>query len=331
MQEELLKYMNGPNMEEPEKFLKGLPPKTLGRVRALQGLEEDHSEMRVQFEAELHKLKVKYAELYKPLYDARKQMVIGKYEVTPEQMKEGKEYMEAKMIDSEDEDEDDDPPPVDIEMKVTEKVKEGVPEFWLTSLENHPLMKEMVEECDRPILAKLTDLVLEEDDGGFRLIFHFAENDYFTNETLIKTYHTEIDNGDYEVTDILGDEIEWKEGKNVTVKIEKKKQKSGKTIRMVTKTKKQDSFFTFFDSSNEMSDEDETEKKMEEFHIGCAIKDTLIPHAVEWYCNELYETDDEEEEEEEDFEDDDDEEEDAAPKKKGKGKKSEQNPECKQQ
>lgn len=43
-------------------------------------------------------------------------------------------------------------------------------------------------------------------------------------------------------------EIEWNEGKNVTKKVIKKKQKKGSGAgRFITKTVKADSFFNFFD------------------------------------------------------------------------------------
>lgn len=47
---------------------------------------------------------------------------------------------------------------------------------------------------------------------------------------------------------IYSTEIDWKDGKNVTKKVIKKKQKKGNGAgRFITKTVKADSFFNFFD------------------------------------------------------------------------------------
>lgn len=57
------------------------------------------------------------------------------------------------------------------------------------------------------------------------LKFHFDANDYFTNTIITKEFELDGD----EITKSFGDKIEWKEGKNVTVKIVKKKNKNKKT------------------------------------------------------------------------------------------------------
>ena len=52
---------------------------------------------------------------------------------------------------------------------------------------------------------------------GFRLLFDFAENKSFTNETLSKTYQYEIgdDNAGLFYGDIIGDTIYWKPGREL--------------------------------------------------------------------------------------------------------------------
>lgn len=63
--------------------------------------------------------------------------------------------------------------------------------------------------------------------------FHFEPNDYFTNTVITKEF--ELDGED--INKSFGDKIEWKEGKNVTMKVVKKKNKNKKTGEKVVKTK----------------------------------------------------------------------------------------------
>ena len=155
-----------------------------------------------------------------------------------------------------------------------------------------------------------------------------------------------------------GTDIAWKQGKNLTVKVLRKKPKKGaaKNAKPITKTEKTESFFNFF-SPPEVPDEEaeldpeEVEQLQEamemDYEIGAIIKDKIIPNAVEWFTGEANEDEDDEDYSDEDDEDDEDDfdgddsdeddsdDEDAAPKK-GKGKKGgadgeEKPPECKQQ
>ena len=92
---------------------------------------------------------------------------------------------------------------------------------------------------------------------AFTLHFHFHPNDYFTNTVLTKEYHMKCEPSEDDPFSFEGPEIykctgcavNWKQGKNLTVKTVKKKQKhkSKGNVRTVTKTVKNDSFFNFFD------------------------------------------------------------------------------------
>merc|ERR1719230_277855 len=90
-------------------------------------------------------------------------------------------------------------------------------------------------------------------DNGFRLTFEFAENPFFSNKELTRTYHTKTTNPytqEDEVLKIEGTEIEWLPGKDVTVEVTKKKVKGGgaKKAKAAAKEKVEprDSFFRFF-------------------------------------------------------------------------------------
>lgn len=71
----------------------------------------------------------------------------------------------------------------------TSNVK-GIPGFWLQCMANHPTVSSLLGEGDGPALEALTDVKLEysEDYSGFKLSFHFAPNEFFTNEVLSKSY-----------------------------------------------------------------------------------------------------------------------------------------------
>lgn len=91
---------------------------------------------------------------------------------------------------------------------------------------------------------------------GFILEFHFGPNEYFTNTVLTKEYFLKcVPDADEpftfegpELYKCKGCTIDWQKGKNVTVKTVTKKQKhkSRGSVRTVTKTVQNDSFFNFF-------------------------------------------------------------------------------------
>jgi nucleosome assembly protein 1-like 1 len=64
-----------------------------------------------------------------------------------------------------------------------------------------------------------------EDANRLSIKFYFTENEWFTNGCILKEFLLEDD----EVEKTHGDAIDWKAGKNVTVKAIKKKQKNKKT------------------------------------------------------------------------------------------------------
>ena len=180
---------------------------------------------------------------------------------------------------------------------------------------------------------------------GFSLEFCFGANDYFSNTVLKKTYEMKCepskeDPFSFEGPEIFkctGDKIQWKEGKNLTVKTVKKKQKhkSKGSVRTITKQVKNDSFFNFFDppSCEPEEGEDDLDPTTQDlltsdFEIGHYIRERVIPRAVLFFTGEALEEDDFEEEEEEEEEEDGEEDEDPdfKPKKGQSGKE-----ECKQQ
>merc|ERR1711872_646488 len=245
----------------------------------------------------------------------------------------------------------------------------GVPEFWLQIFRQVDTLSEMLQEHDEPILRHLEDIKVKYSDPGkpmsFELEFLFSENEYFTNKSLSKVYmmRAEPDETDplsFEGPEIIkctGCKIDWKKGKDVTVKVIKKRQKhkSKGSVRTIEKKVKADSFFNFFDppivppaeDGEEEMDEETEQLLAADFEIGPFFRDRIIPRAVLYFTGEALEEDDDYDEEEEDEDgddedddddDDDDDEEEEGPRKGKKGEvkkgdagKSGEQQGCKQQ
>jgi nucleosome assembly protein 1-like 1 len=111
-----------------------------------------------------------------------------------------------------------------------------------------------------------------------------------------------------------GCEIQWKEGKDLTVTEVKKKQKakSGKNkgqVRMVTSTEPKASFFWFFAQPLTEEEEMELQEKEEEpesvkltmeddYEVGHSIRTSVVPEAVLWYTGEAMEDEDDDDDDE---------------------------------
>jgi len=238
--------------------------------------------------------------------------------------------------------------------KPTEKKSEneedvkGIPDFWLDTLRGCTIVVDHITENDGDALRYLQDIQCEMfSDGenkskhGFKLHFHFNDNPYFSNKSLSKVYHLAYENNSEILESADGTEIQWKSGKNLTVKVVKKKQrhKGGRGTRTVTKQEPCESFFNFFKSppTPEKGDEMDKEELMAlqfdleaDYDLGSAIKEKIIPHAILYYTGEAEEDeeydygdadddDDMIEEEEEEEEDEEEEEEPPRPTKKGRG------------
>lgn len=181
-----------------------------------------------------------YLGLYTPLFDRRLQITSGQSAPTLPEIAAG----EAQSLK-------DDPshatlPPPSPSEPVSHSVPAanpgpGVPEFWLTALRNHVGISELINERDAEALKHLTDVrvsYLPEDGDktvdeasalGFKLSFHFAENGFFANTVLTKTYiyRNELGyEGDFVYDHALGCEIKWKEDKDLTKSFEIKKQRN---------------------------------------------------------------------------------------------------------
>lgn len=200
-------------------YIESLPGPVRKRVAGLKGVQKEHSKLEAEFQEEVLQLEKKYFAKFTPLYEKRSKIVNGSAEPTEEEIKAGEE-------DDEEEDEEaEESKPEESTTPVT-----GIPEFWLSAMKNQISLAEMITDRDEVALKHLTDVRMEYlDKPGFRLIFEFSENEFFSNKTITKTYFYQNESGyggDFIYDHAEGDKIEWKSGKDLTVRVESKKQRN---------------------------------------------------------------------------------------------------------
>ena len=358
---------------ESSGYIESLPPSVQRRIKALKNLQLEYTNIEQEFFTEVAALEAKFEVKYKPLLEKRSDIVAGRYEPTDKEC----EWEDDDDDDNNDDDDDDDEADKKVkglsesasdkaaaktasseEAGTSDNQMTGIPSFWLTIFKNTELMEEIVKEHDEPLLDHLEDIkVVYADNKGlnFTLEFHFSDNEFITNKMLTKSYVVEckVDENDPfsfdgpSIVQTTGCKIDWKKGKNLTVKTVKKKQRHkgrGQT-RTVTKTVGNESFFNFFnppepltDNSADDDDDEDTiaEALAADFARAEFLKDRVIPQAVLFFTGEALEDgddDDDLEDEDEALEGDEDEydedqDPDFDPSKVPQGQKP---PECKQQ
>lgn len=203
-------------------YIESLPAPVRRRIAGLKGVQKEHSKLEAEFQEEVLQLEKKYFAKYTPLYQKRSQIVNGTAEPSEEEVAAGK---------TDDEDKEDESKEVKTEDKADSKEDfKGVPEFWLSAMKNHCALAETITDRDEAALKFLTDIRMTYlDRPGFKLIFEFSENEFFTNKEITKTYYYQEESGyggDFIYDHAEGDKITWKEGKDLTVRVESKKQRN---------------------------------------------------------------------------------------------------------
>nr|XP_009858374.1 nucleosome assembly protein 1-like 1 [Ciona intestinalis] len=310
----------------PSGYIDSLPKVIKRRIHALKNLQVESTKIEAKFYEEVHELERKYSSLYQPLFEKRSLVVNGTYEPLDDECEWESENEEEEEKNGEKDEvnalanEMEDKAKLDGE---DEDIK-GIPEFWLTIFKNIPMMQEMIQEHDEPILKSLQDVrvvfSMPEEPLGFTLEFVFDSNSYFSNTTLTKYYRLQSQPDEKEpftfegpeIISCTGCKIDWVKGKNVTVKTIKKKQKhKGRgVVRTVTKQVNNDSFFNFFAPPDVPEDDAEMDEDTEnllssDFEIGHMIRERVVPRAVLYFTGEAGDDFDEEEEDEDDDDDDD--------------------------
>lgn len=252
--------------QQRELAIEHLPEEVKPNIKQIYEIQNKYEEVEGRFQEELLQLQKKYEKLYSPLFEER-----------------------------------------------TKLVHEGIPNFWKTVLLQSEL-KDVITERDEDSLQYLVDITAEtfsikdkespetaeneksdEDEkpsGGFTLTFHFAENPYFSNKTLTQTVYYD-QSGEVIPGKADGCIIDWKgTDKNLTVmkKVTKSKgaagkKKGAKKPQTTTALIPCDSFYNFFGKATEEEEEEDEEVAniAGDDHFAELIKDSIIPHAVDYF------------------------------------------------
>lgn len=220
-------------------YIESLPPTVRRRVSGLRAIQKDHAKLEADFQEEVLQLEKKYFAKFTPLYEKRSAIVNGQTEPTEDEIKAGEDEnfeVQPKATEAEEE---------GIKLDMPENVA-GIPEFWLSAMKNQVTFAEIITDRDEAALKHLTDVRMEYlQEPGFRLIFEFSTNEFFSNKTLTKTYFYQNESGyggDFIYDHAEGDKIEWLPGKDLTVRVEAKKQRN-KSKRRTTFEHYLDAFF----------------------------------------------------------------------------------------
>ncbi|NXH18533.1 NP1L1 protein, partial [Bucco capensis] len=306
-------------------YIESLPKVVKRRVNALKNLQVQCAQIEAKFYEEVHELERKYAALYQPLFDKRSEIINAIYEPTEEECEWkadveeeiSEEMKEKAKLEEEKKDEE-------------KKDPKGIPEFWLTVFKNVDLLSDVVQV-----------------GGGLRLfkvvLVHNLSVLKKGEETLLLDTCNKWNSIKLQLvcyfSFLYSCQIDWKKGKNVTLKTIKKKQKhKGRgTVRTVTKTVSNDSFFNFFSppevpESGDLDDDAEA-TLASDFEIGHFLRERIVPRSVLYFTGEAIEDDDDDYDEEGEEADDEEGEEEADEENDPDYEpKKDQNPaECKQQ
>ncbi|GAB5358755.1 hypothetical protein AAMO2058_000485800 [Amorphochlora amoebiformis] len=179
---------------------------------------------------------------------------------------------------------------------------EKVPDFWMMALTGHPETRKAISESDVEILSYVEDVsveILSKPRHGFTIHFHFRENPYFEHSKLSKTYIlVDLPDGDFDIVgvEVNPEKITWKVGCDPR-RGEAPFVEEGATVM---KTVAKPSFFHWFSAidvpplkyrytvppKNQPYDRLLREALAADIAIAHAIKDDVVPHALDYYTGE---------------------------------------------
>ncbi|CAO2623169.1 Nucleosome assembly protein 1-like 3 [Lemmus lemmus] len=275
-----------------------LPQAVRNRVQALRNIQDECDKVDTLFLRAIHDLERKYAELNKPLYDKRFQIINAEYEPTEEECEWNSE-----------EEFSGDEPEEGGNVKRARKGKpkredpKGIPDYWLTVLKNVDKLGPMIQKYDEPILKFLSDVSLKFSNPGqpigYTFEFHFLPNPYFRNEFLVKTYtiRSKPDHYDpffawgWEIEECKGCKIDWRRGKDVTVTTTRSRPAATGETEVQPRVVPNASFFNFF-SPPEIPLIGKLEPREdaildEDFEIGQILHDNVILKSIYYFTGEI--------------------------------------------
>lgn len=286
-------------LEEMKEKIKALPLEERVTAVAVYRLTEDYFKSLAVEEAEEEKIDEEYQKVEHVVLQKNNEIISGERAATEEELKELPTFlMEGENCDPS-----------------THNKAQAINEYWLTVFKNCQMY---MDDCDLEALKSLKSISIKEDkiseeEKKNSATFVFDSNDFFTNTELTLTATTK----DEMVVASEGTPIDWKEGKNMTIKKISKTQKNKKTgkKRTVEKEVKVKSFFGLFTkfSEEDMENEDayDDEEEQPNLYIVNDILEQLgdvVPFSLEYYLGVIENDDDDDGAD--DFEDDDDDDDD---------------------
>lgn len=274
------------DVEFPELERRNFPPALEKRVQALREQQDALDNLQEEYKRERLELEAKFIAQKAAYFEKRGKVLAGEADAGA------------------------------AEGDATESGSATIPDFWLDCFSAVPEIAALITEEDADALAHLVDVACSynEDYSEYTLSFHFEPNEYFTNSVLTKRYEVvpNLFDESLGLAACDGCEVNWKPGKNLTVKEIKKKQKSrsGKNkgqVRTVTKTVPKPSFFAFFKSVQEGEDSEQPQNEEEgdeygegngapgpratlsideHYDVGHMIRVLVIPDAILLYTGE---------------------------------------------
>lgn len=248
---------------------------------ALYNLLKERKEIDNEQQEELKNLFSKFSDMSNPLNKKALELVRGDRQPSDEELANMKDIV----TDEE-------------ELKQLQETQTtAVPQYWATVLKNIVSIQKYMKSEDYDILKSLIniEIVEEKDNSNVAITLHFSENEYFTNSSLyVKIFVSEDDDETPEKSE--GTEINWKEGKNITQKTIKKKQRNKKTgkDRIISKVEEVESFFNIFqtlvidkDDDDEGDEEDfETMDKLDRtMEIVSVLVEQAVPYSIAYFLN----------------------------------------------
>ncbi|CAF3175648.1 unnamed protein product [Rotaria socialis] len=234
-------------------------------INVLKNLQISYNQLESRYLKSLNELEYKFHQQCSYLFEKRSNIINGKYEPTGDECQLKTDSIEI------------------IERQSFSDDTLGIPSFWLHTLKQVPMIADMIEDWDEPILKCLSDIKLQlhmQPTTGFTLEFHFNEKSkqFFHNKILTKFYELQIDPDDdllfYEGAAIIrsiGCQIDWID-----------------TLINVTKSSQtgesQSSFFDFFTTPTNTDDW----KLAADFQIGHYIRENIIPKAILYNTGDIF-------------------------------------------
>jgi len=245
--------------ERADSFVSSLPDIIHRQVSRLLDVQVEKRRLEEAYHEELLELQNRYLAKYQPLYLEREIVVTG--------------------ADLEDD--------LESMMESFDGPAAGIPEFWLTVMQNHEAVSYLIQDWDQEALTYITNIrveLLKAPEMGFRLVFDFAENRFFTNKRLTKTYTYEKDEDGVGLfyDESVGDFVHWRPGNELPPQHEFSEEPDSESPPK--------SFFNFFNPPSLLDSDEELDviamTLSLDYGYGEAFKEKLIPDAVDWFTGE---------------------------------------------